>query len=171
MGSSKIFGYVLLFSFFIHCRQDEKRNHLSIKIDAIIQENDSIQTFYTTNSSIDFNETQSFWTHVKGSKKNQTLSFHFPDSVKPKQVRMDFGRNIEQRDVILNEVNFFYQDKNFSAKGEEIYLIFRVNDANTLIDKLTGNLKRKDTTETVGPSLYPEGNKLFEKLNELYSKN
>jgi len=171
MRFSKFFGYVLLFSFFINCGQDEKRNHLSIKIDAIIQENDSIQTFYTTNSSIDFNETQSFWTHVKGSKKNQTLSFHFPDSVKPKQVRMDFGRNIKQRDIVLNEINFFYLDKNFSAKGEEIYWIFRVNDANTLIDKLTGKLKRKDTTETVGPSLYPEGDKLFKKLNELYSKN
>jgi len=164
--------YVLIiFCSLLSCENKQTRNHLSIYIDAIVKESDSIQIFYTTNSSIDFNEKQSFWTKVKGDKKNQVLSFHFPDSIKPKQIRLDLGRNINQKDIIVNEIKFSYQQEAFSAKGEEIYWIFRVDDSNTSVDKLTGNLKRKDTTQIIGPSLYPAGDKLFKKLNELYSKN
>lgn len=161
---------ILLFCFSIGCEDSQKKNHLSIEIDAIIKENDSIQVFYTTDNSINFNENQTFWKKVNGNKKNQIISMHFPDTIKPKQLRMDFGRNIKQQEIVLNEIIFSYKEKNFSAKGEEIYRLFRVDNSNTSIDKLTGSLKRKDTSKINGPSLYPYSDKVHKTLVLLYSK-
>ncbi|GEC79051.1 hypothetical protein [Flavobacterium aquatile] len=156
--------------FLISCNKDPKTNVLVVDIDAVIQTTDSINTYYTTNNSIEFNDPQSFWTKVKGSKKNQKIQITFPDSIQPNQIRLDFGRNIKQPEIIVNEMKFSYKKKSFDAKGEEVYFLFRVDESNTTVNKLTGSLKRKEKTQIVGPSLYPNGDKLYKKLNQLYSE-
>ncbi|EAZ96832.1 hypothetical protein FBBAL38_05395 [Flavobacteria bacterium BAL38] len=161
-----LFSLVVLLS----CEKNENTNSLKMDLDVVIRETDSIQIYYTQNTSVQFKEKQSFWKKVSGSKKNQTISIVFPDSIHPKQLRIDFGRNIKQSEIILNEIIFSYKKKSFSAKGEEIYHLFRVDESNTLIDKLIGSLKRKDENQLVGPSLYPKGDKLNKQLNQLYSE-
>jgi hypothetical protein len=160
---------VLITCFFTSCEKNEKTNSLKIDLDVVIKNNDSIQIYYTQNTSISFIEEQSFWKKVSGNKKNQTVSIVFPDSILPKQIRMDFGRNMKQDEIILNEITFSYKKNRFSAKGEDIYHLFRVDESNTKIDKLIGSLKRKTPNQKTGPSLYPKGNKLNKKLNQLYS--
>ncbi len=169
MNSYKTFCLVLFFIFFYSCKKNEKTNSLVVNIDAVIQKTDSINAYYTTSNSIEFNDSLSFWTKVKGNSKNQKIEIVFPDTIQPKQIRLDFGRNVKQPEIIINEFRFSYKDKSFNAKGEEVYYLFRVDDSNTTIDKLTGSLKRKVKTQIVGPSLYPNGEKLFQKLDQLYS--
>lgn len=155
---------------FVSCSKEPKTNSLVLNIDAVIQTTDSINAYYTTDNSIEFNDKQSFWTKIKGSKKNQKIQIIFPDSLQPKQIRLDFGRNVNQPEIIINELKFSYKKKSFDAKGEEVYFLFRVDESNTTVNKLTGSLKRKEKTQIVGPSLYPNGDKLYKKLNQLYSE-
>jgi len=169
MNFFKTICVLLIFAFFTNCENKEKTNSLKMNLDVVIKENDSIQIYYTKNTSIAFVEEQSFWKKVLGSKKNQTISVIFPDSILPKQIRIDFGRNIKQSEIILNEITFSYKEKSFSAKGEEIYHLFRIDESNTQIDKLIGSIKRKISTQSTGPSLYPKGNKLNNRLNRMYS--
>ena len=88
----------------------------------------------------------------------------------PKQIRLDFGRNITQKDIVLNKIDFTYKNKNFSVKGKEIFYVFRVDENNTVVDKLNGSIRRKNPKQINGPSLYPKGEKLYNRLNQLYSK-
>lgn len=154
---------------FVNCNKETKTTSLVLNIDAVIKTTDSINTYYTINNSIEFNDKQSFWIKVKGNKKNQKIQIIFPDTIQPKQIRLDFGRNIKQPEIIVNEMKFSYKGKDFTAKGEEIYYLFRVDDSNTTINKLTGSLKRKEKNQIIGPSLYPNGDKLYRKLNQLYT--
>ncbi|MDR6968748.1 hypothetical protein J2X31_002774 [Flavobacterium arsenatis] len=170
MKAIKIISFVAVLTLFFNCENKNNINQLVVSIDAVIKTTDSINTYYTTDNSIEFNDKQSFWTKIKGSKKNQKIQIVFPDSIQPKQIRLDFGRNISQPEIIINEVKFTYKNKNFTAKGEEVYYLFRVDDSNTTIDKLTGSLERKEKNQIVGPSLYPNGDELFKTLNQLYSK-
>lgn len=156
--------------FLISCKKESKTNSLVLDIDAVIQTTDSINVYYTTNRSIEFNDLQSFWIKVEGSKKNQKIQIVFPDSIQPRQLRLDFGRNINQPEIIVNEAKFTYKGKSFDAKGEEVYYLFRVDESNTTVNKLTGSLKRKQPNQIVGPSLYPKGEKLYRRLNQLYSE-
>jgi hypothetical protein len=58
--------------------------------------------------------------------------------------------------VVLNKVDFAYKNKNFSLKGKEIFYIFRVDENNTVVDKLNGNIKRQNPKQINGSSIYPK---------------
>jgi hypothetical protein len=170
MNIYKIIGVLVFTAFFASCEKNEKTDSLKMDLDLVMKANDSIHIFYTQNASVEFDEKQSFWQKVNGSKKNQRLSIIFPDSIQPKQIRIDFGRNIKQPEIILNEITFSFKEKYFSVKGEEVYHLFRVDESNTLLDKLIGSLNRKSPNQIAGPSLYPKGEKLNKRLNQLYSE-
>ena len=67
-------------------------------------------------------------------------------------------------------MDFTYKNKSFSVKGKEIFYIFRVDENNTVVDKRNGSINRKNPKQINGPSLYPKGDKLFKRLNQLYSE-
>lgn len=170
MKTIKILSLVTVLLLFLNCENNNNINQLVVDIDAVIQKTDSINVYYTKNKEVNFSDEQSFWINVAGNKKNQNIQIVFPDSIQPKQIRLDFGRNISQSDVVLNKMEFAYKNKNFSVKGKEIFYIFRVDENNTTVDKLNGSIKRKNPKQENGPSLYPKGDKLFNRLNQLYSK-
>lgn len=170
MKTIKIMCFTAVLFLFFNCEKDYNTNQLVITIDAVIQKTDSINVYYTRSNSIDFTDTQSFWIKVTGNKKNQNIQIIFPDSILPKQIRLDFGRNILQNDVVLNKMDFNYKNNSFSVKGKEIFYILRVDESNTIVDKLNGSIRRKTPKQIKGPSLYPQGDKLFNRLNELYSE-
>jgi hypothetical protein len=170
MKAFKIISFIAVLLLFINCENNNNINQLVVNIDVVIQKTDSINVYYTESKTIDFADTQSFWTKVSGNKKNQNIQIVFPDSIQPKQIRLDFGRNLSQNDVVLNKIDFIYKNKSFSLKGKEIFYIFRVDENNTIVDKLNGSIKRKNPKQINGPSLYPKGDKLFNRLNQLYSE-
>lgn len=170
MKAIKVLNFLVVLLLFLSCDKNNNTNQLVLNIDAVIQKTDSINVYYTKNKGIEFTDKQSFWTKVTGNKKNQNIKIVFPDSVLPKQIRLDFGRNISQKDIVLNKIDFAYKNKNFSVKGKEIFYVFRIDENNTIVDKLNGSIKRKNPKQINGPSLYPKGDKLFNRLTHLYSK-
>jgi hypothetical protein len=170
MKAIKAIIFIVFLLLFLNCDNNNSTNQLVLNIDAVIQKSDSINVYYTMTKDINFTDTLSFWKKVNGSKKNQKIQIVFPDSILPKQIRLDFGRNLSQNDVVLNKMDFTYKNKSFSVKGKEIFYIFRVDQNNTVVDKLNGSIKRKNPKQINGPSLYPKGDKLFNRLKELYSE-
>jgi hypothetical protein len=72
-----------------------------------------------------------------------------------------------QEVIVLNKMEFAYKSQSFTLKGKEIYRYLRVDESSTVLDKDLGLLQRKDKTMKAGPSLYPNGDYLREKLEEL----
>lgn len=155
---------------FASCDKTNKDN-FSINIDAVIKQNDSIQVFYTTDGTISFNEKKSFWKKVKGSPKNQTIKLIVPQKIIPNQLRIDFGRNKKQDGIILNKIELHYKTQAIILKGNEIYTLFRIDESNTVLDKKWGTLDRKTPNQLVGPSLYPYGENLKKRLDNLKTKS
>jgi hypothetical protein len=120
-----------------------------------------------TDGTINFNEENSFWTKIKGNKKNQKITLRFPHNVVPNQFRLDFGKNRNQSDIVLNKVECIYKENTFALKGKEIYKVLRVDEANTILERDLGILKRLHSKQLNGPSLYPNGDFLRKKLEEL----
>ena len=166
----KYYTIVFLITLLLSCNKIVN-NNFTITIDAVVQKPDSINVYYSKNKSIAFNDKQSFWIKVAGGKKNQKIKIIFPDSLQPLQIRLDFGRNVAQPPIVINKIEFSYQKKCFSLKGKEIFYILRVDDSNSTLDPLNGSINRKKSNQINGPSLYPAGDKLYNKLTELYSKN
>lgn len=161
---------VIILVLFTSCNKDKDYNNVNIKIETVIQENDSIRVFYTTDNSINFKEEQAVWKIIEGSIKNQEIVIEIPNNILPNQLRIDFGKNTANQEIVLNKICVSYLESTFEAKGEEIYWYFRPDENNTTLDKKNGVLKRKIPNQLNGPSIYPKGDKLKEQLNELYKK-
>ncbi|MBC7641038.1 MAG: hypothetical protein H7174_01670 [Flavobacterium sp.] len=152
------------------CNNKKQTYNFYVNLDVVIQESDSIRVFYKTDGKINFNEKDAFWTKVKGSKKNQVINIKFPKNILPNQFRIDFGNNPIQPEIIINKLECVYKNNSFVLKGREVYLLLRVDENNTMLDKDLGLLKRKNLKQKNGPSLYPLGNKLKLRLEELTNK-
>jgi hypothetical protein len=161
---------IVFLALFVSCKEDKDFYKVIIKVEAVIKENDSIRVFYTSDNTINFKEEKAVWKKITGSNKNQEITIEIPKDVEPNQLRIDFGKNTANQEIVLNKICVSYFESNFEAKGEEIYWYFRPDENNTLLDKKSGILKRIDSTQINGPSLYPKGNKLKEQLNLLYKK-
>ncbi len=166
----KIATISLFFIIIISCRKPSETANFKINLDVIITKDDSIHTYYTTDGTIDFNGENSFWTKVKGSKKNQEITINFPKNVLPNQFRLDIGNTLLQDDIVLNKVELKYQKKKLVLKGKKIYEILRVDVNNTLLDKDIGLLIRKNKKNNNGPSLYPNGDYLRLQLEKFKNK-
>jgi hypothetical protein len=168
----KLISFLVVLLLFFNCDNiSQTNNQLVVNIDAVIQKSDSINVYYTMSKDINFTDTLSFWKKVNGSKKNQKIEIVFPDSIQPKQIRLDFGRNIKQPDIVINKISISYKKKSITLQAKEIFYTFRIDESNTVFDKLTGSIRRKNPKQLIGPSLYPKGDKLYKKLNQLYSVN
>lgn len=169
MKAIKRLIFIVLVVFF-NCDNNKNTNQLVLNIDAVIQKTDSINVYCTKNKGIDFTDKQSFWVKVLGNKKNQNIQIVFPYSVFPKQIRLDFGRNILQNDVVLNKMDFAFKNKSSSLKTKEIFYTLSIDENNSILDKLNRSIKRKKPNQINGPSLYPKAEKLYKRLNQLYLK-
>ncbi|WP_282786537.1 hypothetical protein [Flavobacterium croceum] len=167
----RIYKFLLLFGvlFIFSCDQQPKANKVYLVFDIILKQDDLLHIYYTYDESVNFSEQNSFWTKIIGKEKNQSIKVDFNDSIKPKQIRIDFGRIKTQPDIVLNEITIGYKNKKVVLKGDEIYKVFRVDTANTVLDKMQGTLKRKNPNQVNGPSLYPNGNKIYNLLNSFYN--
>jgi hypothetical protein len=162
--------FVISLTLFTSCKEDKDFHKVIIKVEAVIKENDSIRVFYTSDNSINFKEEKAVWKKITGSNKNQEITIEIPKNVEPNQLRIDFGINTANQEIVLNKICVSYFESNFEAKGEEIYWYFRPDENNTTLDKKNGILKRKTPNQINGPSIYPKGNKLKEQLNAFYKK-
>lgn len=160
-------GLISITFFVFSCNSEKQAKQFEVKLDVVVLQNDSIRVFYKKDGSINFNEDESFWTKVIGSNKNQKITLLFPKKTVPNQFRIDFGTNQNQPEIILNKIECVYKNKSLVLKGKEIYLLMRVDENNTILEKDLGILKRKNTNQKNGPSLYPIGDKLKLKLEEL----
>lgn len=161
---------VLLFIILVSCSKSSENSDFNIKLDLVIKKDDSIHTFFMTDGTIHFNEINSFWTKVKGDKKNQKLQINFPKGIVPNQFRIDLGNNIKQEEIVLNKLECSYKSNSFVLKGKQIYRYLRVDESGTILEKDLGILKRLNKKSKSGPSLYPNGEFLRIKLEELTTK-
>lgn len=165
----RIIQFLCLCFLFTNCVNKVETKKVTLEIDLVAVKPDSIRVFYTIDNSVNFNEKQAVWKKIKGSTKNQKITIEIPEKVLPHQLRMDFGKNQKNHEIVLNKIHVIYLESSFEAKGEEIYWYFRPDENNTLLDKKSGVLKRKYSGQLSSPSLYPNGDKLYNKLNQLYN--
>jgi len=134
--------FTVITVFIVSCKEHRDFNKTVIKIETVIQHNDSIRVFYTTDGSINFSGEQALWNNVLGSNKNQEVIFEIPENLKPNQLRIDFGNKVDNQEIILNKICVSYLESTFEAKGEEIYWYFRPDENNTTLDKKKWRFKK-----------------------------
>jgi len=137
-----------------------------VTLDVVTKKNDDFCVLYTQDGSINFKD--GVWQAVKGSNNSQKVVFTLPEGVKPTQLRIDFGMNKEQEDIILNSVTMDYLGKSRTIGCPELVAFFRADDSKCTFDHVTGLIKAvvKDGVRQ-NPSLYPHESNMMPAIQKI----
>ena len=151
---------------FISCKNDKKedvakadeKQNFSIDLDVIAPLDDNFSVYYTEDNTINFNGDKAVWRGVKGQSDTQKVTLDLKEEIIPTNIRIDFGINKDQGDVVLEKFKLSFYGKSFEAKGSEFFKYFIPNDSvKTEIDTKTGTVKfLKNPKKFFTPFYYPQ---------------
>ncbi|RTY95915.1 hypothetical protein [Flavobacterium sp. GT3R68] len=169
---TKIFIITTIFSLvFVSCKNDnqvkdaeenapkvEKKEKFSVDLDITAPKDDNFAVYYTEDGTINFTGEKAVWAGVKGQAESQKVVLDLPEEIIPTDIRLDFGLNKEQGDVILEKFKLNFYGKTFEAKGSDFLKYFIANDSvKTEIDQVKGTIKFVKNPKTfTTPFYYPQ---------------
>lgn len=143
-------------------------NSFKVTLDVIVKENDDFSLFYTEDGSTDFTKIKPIWMSVKGSESSQKVIYSLPEDIVPTQLRLDFGINKNQKDIILNSVTMDYKGKTKTIGCPQLVSFFRADDSKCTFDHVTGKIVAKIVDgNRQYPSLYPHETVLQPEIEKL----
>jgi len=167
MKNSVLCGLLSLFVL-VSCKKEEEKSQEAAKIpvftatvNATVEKDDTFQIFFKDNTdpSTQFEEANSVYATVKGSKEPQDIVFNFPEGVEPVAFRFDLGYNKEQTPIKINSFKVAYDGKQFGISGNELFNYFRADTTFSKIDKATGTVTPFVTKDGVyDPMIFNEEN-------------
>ncbi|MGB6151702.1 MAG: hypothetical protein WBG48_06895 [Pricia sp.] len=120
---------LLIFS----CKGDGKtldkkyEDKLVVELTMEIPKDDQFELYYRGKEE-KFDSKKRIRIEVKGSKELQKLEYIFDILEFPTHIRLDFGQNEEQAEMILDNLAFRYNDGIHNFTEEELKKFFRPND-------------------------------------------
>ena len=172
MKFRNLVGVVILFLSMFACKNEKAKEasnetekvpvtesvdkRYKVTLDFIAKKDDSFSLFYTTDGSIDFTKIEPLWVEFKGDEIIQQIVFNIPENVVPTQIRLDFGVNKAQEEIIIRKFKMEHLDKSFEGSGPIFFEYFRPDLTKTIVDTETGVVKpviKKGKRQS--PSFYP----------------
>ena len=146
--------------------QEVVANNFKVFLNVIVKNNDDFCVLYTEDGSLNFEK--GVWKGITGSENEQTVEFSLPDNEFPTQLRIDLGKNPEQKDITIKSIRFEYSGKVRELKEFEMGVFFRADGSKCTFDSSTGIVKaiEKDGVRQ-SPSLYPNESILAAELPNL----
>lgn len=146
----------------------EFNDRFTVTLDVEVSKPDTFSLYYTEDGSINFGTIPALWVDVEGRSGSQRVVFSLPKEAKPTQLRLDFGVNKEQEDIVFKQITLAYRDKKFSAAGPEIFTYFRPDSSKCKVNKSSGTItaiEKNGVRQT--PSLYPHEDALGAQMKRL----
>ena len=136
---------------------EEVSKDFKVTLDVNVKKDDSFHLFYTEDGTSNFTEESSVWVEFKGKDESQEVVFNLPKNTIPTQLRLDFGVNKDQEDIILNNFKMEYLGKSYEAPSAKFFTIFIPNDLVCKVDVASATIKpiKEKDKQYFGPSFYP----------------
>jgi hypothetical protein len=181
MKTKSFITSILIITILFSCKKDEKSSEETIIEDTIKKNeffsvnlklqfplNDSFVAYYTEDNTINFDENKAVWLEVKGSNEFQEITFNFKEEVIPTHIRLDFGINKDQKEVVLEKIKIDFYGNNFEIRGSDFLNYFNENKSiKTEIDQVNGSIKFIQNEDTFNPILFYPNEKLVEEIAKI----
>lgn len=122
---------------------EDDKEIFKVTLNAIVTKDDAFQIYYMDDDSKPFEEKKSIFVDIKGSPAPQDIVFKLPKDELPNFLRIDFGVNKEQSDIIIKNFKINYLDKVFEAKDSLFFNYFVINEETMTKDVSKSSLKPK----------------------------
>ncbi|HEX9981552.1 MAG TPA: hypothetical protein VGB50_13405 [Flavobacterium sp.] len=137
-------------------KKEEVPAIFKVTVDANVKKDDAFHLYYSEDGTDNFSEESSVWVEFKESTDgSQSVVFNLPEAATPTNLRLDFGVNKEQEDILLKGIKMEYMGKTFQVSPANMLQYFRINELNTVYDAQTGIISPVKTQKAyTGPSFY-----------------
>jgi hypothetical protein len=122
--------------------QPKLESVFKINLNMVIPNDDTIEVFYLDYDDTNYSYKTKVTKKVIGSSKAQNIEVLLPKEIFPNSLRIDFGLNRSEEDVVLNSVAMTYEDFSMVLTAEEFHAFFMPNKYINYI-KETGVVERK----------------------------
>jgi len=153
MKTRKLLLLALFSLAIISCKDDNKKQDdvvapkkdvnefFNVELDVVAPVEDNFTVYFTEDGTNKFTSDKAVWSGVKGQSESQKVTLNLSEEIIPTNIRIDFGINKEQGDVILEKFKFNYYGKSFEGKGSDFLKYFVPNDSvQTKIDEAKGTI-------------------------------
>ncbi len=154
--------------------ETELKETFDVNFNLVIPKDDTFKLYYTEDGSLNFGDDRSVACVVKGTDKPQDVLFKLPADVLPTQIRLDFGDNADQGDIVLNSMKYSYLEKSYSkvfGKTEQISHYFYPQEAQIKIDDDSKTIKLLKPKGQIHDPLMWSNQLLSEEMIKLYKNN
>ncbi|OYU85523.1 MAG: hypothetical protein CFE24_01060 [Flavobacterium sp. BFFFF2] len=176
---SILFSVFIIAMLFVGCKNEKSvddlnvvkseavDNSFKVTVNVIAKKDDDFSLFYSEDGTTNFSA-KPIWQKVKGNDVEQSLVYTLPEEVYPTELRLDFGLNKVQEDIVLKGLVLEYKGKTKLIAGPELGKYFRADQNKCTFDPATGVIKALVTNgERQGPSLYPHETVLKPEMEKL----
>lgn len=178
-----IFIFSVLALIFQSCKNDAKKTDIveeqvelketfDVSFNLNISKDDTFQLYYTEDNSLNFGDDRSVKSIIKGNEQNQDILFKLPADVLPTQIRLDFGNNNEQGDIVINSMKLKYLDNDFSVSfgsgKESVTHYFYLLDQQIKYDDTNSTIKLLKPKDQIYDPLMWSNQLLSDEMVKLY---
>ncbi|GGG36611.1 hypothetical protein [Bizionia arctica] len=132
----------------------ELKKVFSLTLNALVKEEDVFSLFYTQFEGEKFGVDQLIHTKVYPSDEIQEIKFELPESDYPYNIRLDFGSNPSQENIMITECDLKYSNSSYKIKASELYKYFNFNEGIEILQDST-TFKLKKFTDASGEKYDP----------------
>ena len=138
-----------------------------VKLNVVVKKEDNFSLYFTTDGTTNF-KADPLWLNIKGSSEVQEIMFSLGKGITPSQLRLDFGMNKDQEDIVFKSIVFEYNNKKRIIEGQELGNFFRADNNKCTFDSKTGVIKANIVNGVKQfPSLYPHESNLLPELKKI----
>lgn len=133
------------------------KQNFSVEIDAMVSAKDDFAVYFTEDGTNNFTGNQAVWSGIPATGNVEKVYFEMSEDIIPTLIRLDFGMNKEQAEVIIKTIKINYYGKNFSFQGADFFKYFiKTDEFKTEVNPADGSLKIvKGEGEFKTPYFYP----------------
>tara|TARA_R110002073_G_scaffold56835_15_gene144551 strand:- start:18726 stop:19268 length:543 start_codon:yes stop_codon:yes gene_type:complete len=126
---------------------------LKVKINAKVLVDDVFEVYYYETGQQTFHHEDFVFTKVDGDSLFQDIVFELPEITYPERLRLDLGKNTNQKEIELRAITLSYGEKEYNFSKEEIENEFKPSK---FIDfnKETRIIKMKEINGKYDPYFY-----------------
>lgn len=144
------------------CKDEKKQDDLdklpetfNVSFNLVVKKDDVFQLYFTQDGTLNFGDASSVKSVVKGSDLPQEILFKLPVDVLPTNIRLDFGDNKDQENVVVNSMKLKYFDKVFNANKNLVKNYFYMVDAQVKYDEKTSTVMiQKPANQVYDPIMW-----------------
>lgn len=179
MRTKLFFASLILFVTFASCKKEAsqnrdevksaevetQKNNFQVTLTATVKTDDNFQLYYSQDAyEVPYKEENSVWMTVKANENPQDIVFNLPEDVIPNYVRIDFGTNEDQKEIIIKNFKMKYYSKSFEAKDSLFFNYFIPNDCVKIVDKKNSIVQTFKTKEGKYDPLFYSEKALYDQI-------